>query len=53
MQETISKYKEKIVDKWNSVDKGVRIKAICVLIALIAALALTIYLAVRPKWVVI
>lgn len=52
MQETIRKYTTKISDKWNSLDKSVKIKLIAIVVLLIAALALTIYLTARPKWVV-
>lgn len=53
MQETIRKYTTQIKDKWISIDKSLRIKMIIIASLLIVALALTIYLTAKPKWIVL
>lgn len=52
MQESIKKFTTQISDKWKNIDKKIRIKAMIITGFLIIALGLTIYLTVRPKWIV-
>lgn len=52
MYEKFILYKNKIVEKYLAIDKSLRTKIIVSIIFLIIALALTIFLTVRPKWVV-
>jgi len=53
MQESIRKYATQVLNKWNGIEKGLRIKMVIIALALIAALGITIFLTARPKWVVI
>lgn len=53
MQETVRKYMSQISEKWNEIEKSLRVKIILLAVGLLIALGLTVFLAVKPKWVVI
>lgn len=53
MQESIRNQITQLSEKWKALDKSLRIKIILLITFLLIALGLTIFLAVRPKWVVI
>ncbi len=53
MQETLLKYKDKVVDGWNALEKGQRIRLISIVVILIISLAVTIYITTKPRLVVL
>lgn len=53
MHEKIITYKNAALEKWNNIEKPLRIKIILITVFLLIALFLTIYLTTRPNWIVL
>lgn len=53
MHEKLISYKNAAIEKWNAIEKPLRVKIILISIFLVIALFLTIYLTTRPSWIVL
>lgn len=53
MHEKLLNYKNLASEKWNSLDKGLKVRVMIFLIGLITILGITIYLTAKPNWVVL
>lgn len=53
MQDAIKEKLTQASEKWNSLDKKIRIKVILLAIAVVLAIGVTVFLTSRPKWVVL
>lgn len=53
MHEKLISYKNTILEKWNGIEKSLRLRIVLISIFLIIALFLTIYLTTKPNWVVL
>ncbi len=53
MQETVIKFANNTKDKWNAFEKSQKVKIIAIVLALITALALTLYISLKTEWVVV
>lgn len=53
MHEKLLSYKNKISEKWKSIDKGLRNKIVIIAIGLVVILGLLLYISFKPQWVVL